>query len=167
MKPSLVIVDNHKAFQETIERFKKDAILVGIPESDEERDNDDPINNATLLAINHFGSPANNIPPRQPMSIGIKKAQPKIFEQFKLCAREALSKGPAALQRRYEMIGSIAANAVKKAITDQDGIQAPSEATLKARQYIGKTGFKGTKALLVTGQMRNAITYVVQSIWGK
>ena len=34
-----------------------------------------------------------------------------------------------------------------------------SDATLETRE---SEGFKGTKALIVTGQMRNAITYVVK-----
>lgn len=165
-KPSLVVSDFTDKFNETIKRFKRDAVLIGIPETDEARDDDAPINNATILAINHFGSPANNIPPRPVMSIGIKNAQDAVYEQFKLCAREALSTGPIALEKYYNRIGIIASNSVKRVITTQDGIEGPAESTLKARKYITKSGFKGLKSLLVTGQMRNSITYVVQNIWG-
>ncbi|MFI5416190.1 MAG: hypothetical protein ACHQXJ_02430, partial [Nitrososphaerales archaeon] len=67
----------------------------------------------------------------------------------------------------YERAGIIAANACKKVINDQEGLKPPAPATLKARKYITASGFKGTKSLLVTGQVRNAITYVVKSIWGR
>jgi hypothetical protein len=154
-------------FKEAIARFKNDSVLVGIPADETHRDGDDPITNAAILAINHFGSDDGKIPPRPVLSIGIRKAQAAIAEQFKKMAQSALTSGTSAIETYYERAGSIAANSVKKVITDQDGISPPSPATLKARQYITKSGFKGTKALVVTGQMRNAITYVVQTLWGK
>lgn len=168
-KPTLTITkDFTDTFNDTIKRFKRDAILVGIPATDGQRESDEPgdsINNATILAINHFGSPANNIPPRQPMSIGIRNAQDDIAEGFRQCAVEALKTGPAALDKWYNRIGSITANSIKRVITTQEGLEEPSAATLKARKYLTQSGFKGTKALLVTGQLRNAITWVVNK-WG-
>lgn len=161
-----VTADFTENFNAAIKRFKNDSVLVGIPETDGPRDHDDPITNAALLAINNFGSPANNIPPRPVMAIGIRNAQDAITEQFKQCAKEVLKKGPAALAIYYERVGIIASNSIKKAINDGDEIDPPAESTLKARKYITASGFKGTKSLVVTGQMRNAITYVVKSIWG-
>ncbi len=169
-KPSLTVTsDFTKTFNETIARFKRDAVLVGIPQDENAREpgDDEPMNNAALLALNHFGSEEAHIPPRPVLSIGIKKAQDAIAEQFKICAQNVLSKGPAALETYYERAGIIASNACKKVINDQEGLAPPAESTLKARKYLKQSGFKGTKALLVTGQMRNAITYVVQSIWGR
>lgn len=167
-QPYLIVnKDFTEEFQQIISRFKKDAVLVGIPESDKERKDDDKINNAALLAINHFGSPINNIPPRQPMTVGIKNAQSDIAEEMKKTAQAALKFGPAALDRGYARVGFIASSAIKRAINEQDNIQEPSAATIKARKYITKSGFKGEKALLVTGQMRNAITFVVRDKWGK
>lgn len=154
-----VTSDFTKQFNDIISKFKRDAVLVGIPEDGKEREKDDPINNATLLAINNFGSPANNIPARPVMAIGIRNAQDAIVEQFKQGAKLALSEGLSALSIVYNRIGIIASNSVKKAINSQEDIAAPSDATLAARKAVG---FKGTKALIVTGQMRNAITYVVK-----
>ncbi len=158
-KPSLVTEDFTENFNKIVKQFRRDAVLVGIPEDDAERKEDDPINNAGLLAINEFGSPANNIPPRPVMAIGIRNAQDAIAEQFKLAAQGALTKGVAALGVAYNRAGIIASNSVKKAINAQEGFPGPSEATLAAREA---AGFKGTKSLIVTGQMRNAITYVVK-----
>jgi hypothetical protein len=166
-EPTLTVTSDFTAkFKESIKQFQKDVVLVGIPQEDGPREEGAPINNATLLAINNYGSPANNIPPRPVMQIGIRNAQEAIAEQFKIAAQTVLSKGGAAIGQAYERAGMIASNSIKKAINDQEGIEPPSDATLKARKYIGKSGFKGNKALVVTGQMRNAITYVVKSVWG-
>ncbi len=159
MKPFMKVTEDFtEKFNDIVKSFKNDAVLVGIPEVDTERTEDTPINNATILAINEFGSPMNNIPARPVMAIGIRNAQEAIAEQFKTAAQNALSKGLAAISTYYERAGIIASNSVKKAINSQEGIDAPSESTLAARR---SAGFKGTKALIVTGQLRNAITYVI------
>ena len=163
-KPTLQVTsDFTDQFNETVKRFKRDAVLVGIPAEDTERKvpegESEPINNATLLAINNFGSPAGNIPARPVMEIGIRNAQEQIAEEFKRAAQNALKQGFAALSIFYNRAGIIASNSIKKAINSQDDIDAPSDATLAARR---SAGFKGTKALIVTGQMRNSITYVVK-----
>lgn len=170
-EPTLTVTsDFTKEFNQAVKRFQKDAVLVGIPSDENSRDEaGQPIGNAALLAINVFGSPKNNIPPRDVMKSGIKNAQADIAVQFKKAAQEALSKGVGALDTYYNRAGIIASNSIKRAINDQDWPPAadnggPADSTLAARQ---SRGFKGTKSLVVTGQMRNAITYVVRSIWGK
>lgn len=159
-KPKVTVTEDFTdKFDETIKRFRNDEVLVGIPEEETQRTTDTLINNATLLAINNFGSPAQNIPPRPVMSIGIRKSQEQIAEQFKLAVQKSFSEGINALGVYYERAGIIASNAIKKAINSQEGIEGPAESTLATRK---STGFTGKKALIVTGQMRNAITYVVK-----
>lgn len=160
-QPKLVVTADFTAdFNDVIKRFKNDQVLVGIPEDKTERKGQDqPVGNAAILAINEFGSPANNIPARPVMAIGIRKAKDEIAEEFKKGAIKALSEGASALLVAYNRVGLLASNSIKKVINSQEGISAPSAATLAAREA---AGFKGTKALIVTGQMRNAITYVVK-----
>ena len=159
-KPTLTILeDNTDFFKRVIASFKKDAVLVGVPQEDSQRKESAPINNATLMAMNEFGSPAGNIPARPVMSIGIRKAQEQIAEQFKLVVQKTFSDGLSALNTYYNRAGIIASNSIKKVINSQEGIDGPSEATLAARKA---QGFSGTKALIVTGQLRNSITYVVK-----
>lgn len=151
-------------FNQIIKSFKNDPVLVGIPEADTKRDDAEnpeeaPITNASILAINEFGSPINNIPARPVMAIGIRNAQDAIAEQFKKSIQYAFKNGLSAISVYYNRAGLIASNSIKKAINSQEGIAEPSEATLARRK---QEGFKGTKALIVTGQMRNAITYVVR-----
>lgn len=157
-QPILVTSDFTDQFNKIVKKFKRDAVLVGIPEEKTTR-KDGPINNATILAINNFGSPKNNIPARPVIEIGIRKAQGEIAKQFKDAAVGALSKGVSALSVAYNRAGIIASTSIKKVINSQEGIDGPSDATLAARKA---KGFKGTKALIVTAQMRNAITYIVR-----
>lgn len=161
MKPSMQVTsDFTQKFNDTVKKFKRDTVLVGIPAAETKREDEDAqINNAALLALNNFGSPIQNIPPRPVMAIGIKNAQIEIAEQFKLAAVNALSKGLSALSTYYNRAGIIASTAIKKAINSQEGIAEPAASTLATRKA---EGFKGTKALIVSGQMRNSITYVVK-----
>jgi len=55
--------------------------------------------------------------------------------------------------------GIVAQNSVKAAITKGEGFAPLADATVKARQ---RKGFKGTKPLIRTGQLRNSITYIVK-----
>lgn len=162
MKPTLKVTsDFTQDFNDIVKKFRNDEVLVGIPSINANRteDQESGITNAAILAINEFGSPINNIPARPVMAIGIRNAQDQIAEELKKACKSALTKGLQAVDQYYERAGIVASNSVKKAINAQDGIQAPSEATLQARRA---QGFSGTKALLVTGQLRNAITYVVK-----
>jgi hypothetical protein len=185
-KPTLkVTVDRTDEINEICKRFRRDSVLVGIPQQETKRDGPEPINNAALLAINEYGSPARNIPPRPVMKIGIRNAQKDIAEQFKLAMLGAFKTGISVLSTYYNRAGIIASTSVKKVINAQEGIAPPSPTTLAIRRaggfhnWIGfganldplsfrnkdvkdVGGFLGTKALIVTGQMRNAITYVVK-----
>ena len=163
-KPTLTITDNTADFNEMINRFRNDEVLVGIPEQETVRkdtgeNEPEPINNAALLFINNFGSPAQNIPARPVMELGIQDAQKEIADQFRLAVVNGFKQGVSALSVYYNRVGLIASNAVKKRINSQEGFAPPSDRTLATRE---SRGFKGTKALIVSGQMRNAITYVVK-----
>lgn len=156
-----VTTDFTKKLQDILKSLKKDAVLVGIPEDkDAPRKDGQAITNATLLAINNFGSPARNIPARPVLQVGLRNAQDEIADQFKRAAQVVLTKGPEALEVYYARAGTLAANSVKKAINDQDfdGAPGPAESTLANRRA---QGFQGTKSLVVTGQLRNSITYVI------
>lgn len=161
-KPFLKISDFTKSIMENVAAIKSIETVVGIPEEEDGRQEEGQIGNAALLFINNFGSPANNIPARPVMEIGMRAAQDQIAEEMKKAAKEGLTKGSKVIEKYHNRAGMIASSSVKRAINDQIGIDPPADATLKARQYLTQSGFKGTKALIVTGQMRNAITYVVR-----
>ena len=152
----LVTKDLTKELNATISLLKNIEVLVGIPASENERDGE--FGNAAILSLNHFGSEDLGIPPRPVLEIGIRLAQEKIAQAFKAAVKAGIEKGPEDANRYLEMAGMIASQSVKNVINEQIEIKEPSTATLKIREA---AGFKGTKSLLVTGQLRNAITYVV------
>ena len=162
-KPYLSVNDFTKDFFAAIKTLKEKQTLVGIPSKTSDRKPEpgeapEPINNAALLYINEFGSPTQNIPARHPMKTGIKIAQDALADEFRKCAKAAFTHGEAALDQYYERIGIIGSQSVKYVIYTQQDMDPISDATSRSRQ---SRGFKGEKALIVTGQMRNAITYVV------
>lgn len=161
LKPKFEVTeDNTEDFLKMIKKFKNDHVLVGIPQEDNGRqDPEQPINNAALLFINNFGSPGQNIPARPVMEIGIQMSKDAVSEEFKKAIQNAFKSGHDAVNQYYNRAGIIASNAIKKVINDQIGIEPPAESTIKGRE---SRGFNGKKSLIVTGQMRNAITYVVK-----
>lgn len=154
-----ITVDNVKGLEEALQALKSQTLLVGIPQGENEREENQPIGNAALLYIHEHGSPVNNIPPRPVMSIGLKKSQKPLIEEFRKGAKAILDGKTKAVDQMLTRAGFIATTAIKKVIDDQDGIEAPADSTLKARK---RKGFEGEKALLVSGQLRNAITFVIE-----
>jgi hypothetical protein len=161
-KPTLTVTaDFTKEFNQIVKKFRRDAVLVGIPSEQGSRKETNAPSNAQLLATCQFGSPARNIPPWDVMGTGIRNAQDAIAEEFGKAAKNALTTGFQAVSTYYNRAGIIASNSIKKVINSQENVpdDKPSKATLRIRKA---RGFKGKKYWLVTGQMRNAITYVVK-----
>lgn len=137
-------------------KLAKKDVLVGVPESAGEHE-DAEISNAALAYIHNYGAPAANIPARPFMEPGIETAKPKIVGQMKKAGQAATDRNVEAVEKSLHACGLIAQNSVRAAITDGDF--APLKpATVKARE---RAGHSGDKPLIVTGQLRNAITYVV------
>jgi hypothetical protein len=163
-----VTFDGMKKFQDAMKALAVTDVYVGIPQevSDQRQDEEGEefMNNATIGYINENGSDLAGIPPRPHLVPGIKKVEKEIAAEFKQAAQKAFS-NPSAVLAHYNRAGIIAVNSVKKIITDQDGFTPLSETTLERRK---EQGFKGDKALIRTGQYRNAITYTVgENVKGK
>lgn len=161
-------------------------VLVGIPDGTTGRTDDDqgPMNNATLGYIHENGSPAANIPARPHLIPGVEDAADEIAERLKKAWQAALDGKKDKVRQQLEAAGLVAQNSVKNKINDGDF--APlSPVTLQLR-YWAKEGVEITgktvgyaahlvknglenhpgvsdKPLVVTGQYRNSITYVVRS----
>lgn len=154
-----VTFDGMKNFLKGLETLSRAEVLVGIPQDETERkdeDGNDVMNNATIGYINENGSDVNNIPPRPHLIPGIKAVQKEISEEFKKAGKAGLSGGD--ILRYFNRAGIIASQSVKKIINDQTNFEPISDTTEAIRE---RNGFKGTKALIVTAQYRNSITYVV------
>jgi len=148
--------DNTKNLLANIEALASKRVYVGVP--GEKANRSGPINNAQIGYISENGSPVNNIPARPHLVPGVRDALPAIEKVLKVSAKAAM-KLPDAAEARLERAGIIAALSVRKKIVSQEGFQELSPGTLKARK---RKGFKGTKALIESGQYMNAITFVVR-----
>jgi hypothetical protein len=156
-----ILFDGTKKFQETMKALAVSDVLVGIPEQANERkaeDEFDNMSNAAIGYVQEFGSDLAGIPPRPHLVPGVKNVEKEVAEEFKHAAQKSFS-DPSAIVKHFTRAGIIASMSVKKLINDQTGFEPLSESTIAARKA---EGFKGTKALIRTGQYRNAITYVVE-----
>ena len=132
-------------------------LLVGIPA--EENARGEEIGNASLGFIHEYGSPARNIPARPFLIPGVQDAEPQAVAMLAKPTGDALEKGVDVLAKGLERAGLVCQAAVKKRIVSQDGFAPLSPRTIAARQ---RKGYKGTKALIRTGQLLNSITYVIR-----
>jgi len=149
--------DNVAALLSNIQSMTRKEVLVGVP-GDLAARSGTPINNAALAAIHNNGSPVNNVPARPFLIPGVENAQPQILRLLEAGARRGLER-PSEVEDALERAGIVAAMSAKRVITSQEGFEPLAQGTLNAR---ARKGFKGTKALIQTGQLLNSITHVVR-----
>lgn len=135
-------------------------VLVGVPNDKTERKEADSegMNNATLAYIHDNGSPAANIPARPFMRPGIEEARDKIVSALRTGAKQALQGKEQGVERALNIAGLTAQSSIRGTINEGIGPEL-ADSTLAARRARGR---KGTKPLVDTGQLRNAINYVVR-----
>lgn len=152
-----ITVDKVASVLKAVEAIKNSRVLVGIPQEENARTDNSPIGNAGIGYIQENGSPANNIPARPFLIPGVKKVQDEAMKILADGARDALNEGDT--NKALTKAGILASSSVKKTLQAGEGFEPLSERTLMARQ---RKGFKGTKPLIRTGQLRNSITFVVK-----
>lgn len=118
---------------------------------------------ATVAAIQEFGDPAHNIPPRPFFRITIANKKNDWLRLARTGAR-AIAKGTASIQRVMQGIGLKAAGDTRKTISL---IQNPplKQSTIRARlsrRSDKKTVGNLTKPLVDTGIMLNTLTNSVE-----
>jgi hypothetical protein len=159
-------------------------VLVGFPEDSTDRDatpGDDPekrgITNAALGYIHDNGAPEANIPARPFMLPGMKDAEKQVEAYLGGAMKAAMRGNVVAAEGQMQAAGMAAKLAIQRKINE--GIPPPlSERTLRARARKGRKGAilelerreKGydpltvlAKPLIDTGQMRNAVNYVIRA----
>ena len=159
MKDGLhTLKDNAEKVLEGISLLGRLRVMVGIPQDETQRDGDAPITNAALLYIHENGAPEVGIPARPTLKPGVKDAQVEIERRIRLGGQAALDGKPESVRNQYAAAGQAGASAVKARINSNT--PPPLKAgTLAARR---RRGVKRTNTLVDTGQMRNAVTYVVR-----
>lgn len=165
-------------------------VLVGFPDETADRREDtgdmkagkavlgdkSEITNAALGYVHDKGAPEVNIPARPFMIPGIQSVEGKVADQLLGIAKAVLKDPQVDVAARMHRPGITASLGIKRKINE--GIEPPlSDRTLRERARKGREGAlwelawrkagapAGTelaKPLVDTGQLRNAVTYVVR-----
>lgn len=172
MKRGLTVVfDEVSKVIEGITLLASTRVLVGIPAEKAAREDGTPINNAQLAYIHDKGAPEANIPARPFMEPGIESVQPKIEDRLHKTAVAASEGRVEAALRGFAQAGMIAASGIKAKIVAGPFVPL-KPATIEARRRRSKGSKYRRKAVTAadvrplndTGQMRNAVNYVVKKV---
>lgn len=160
-------------------------IVVGVPKERNERPGES-IGNAALAYIHDHGAPEAHIPARPFMEPGMKAVQQQVSDLLQKAGEKAFQGASEdVILRILHQVGMVAAQSIKNHISQ--GIPpplAPSTVQGRINRLKGKKRRKtlhasleaGTPAsiqggaeglflpLVVTGSMRNAITYVLRKV---
>jgi hypothetical protein len=169
-----------RSIAQELDALAMTSVLVGFPDETADRDPDEetgaktPVTNAALGYIHDNGAPEQNIPARPFMLPGIAEAQDRLTNQLGKGLDLVLKGLPADMV--MHRVGLIAQAALRTKINE--GIPPPlSEVTLRDRARRGREGamwelawrqagappgLELAKPLVDTGQLRNAITYVIR-----
>lgn len=158
----LKVADNLPALGRSLANLTDQQVLAGVPAEKTQRDVEDrvipEITNAALAYIHNFGSPTQNIPPREFMYSGIANVKDEVTVHMSRAAQAALTGDKTLVDRHLHAAGLTAQNGIRRKITT--GPFAPLAAsTLAARRRRGHTG---TRPLIDTGQLRASISYVIR-----
>lgn len=146
-----------------VKALVKAEVLIGIPETradrkPEEGEEKTPISNAAIGYISEYGSPKRNIPARPFLIPGVESIKDRAIPRLKRAGQSAIDGDSRDIAKSLIAIGIMGQSAVQKKIVD--GPFTPLKpATIAAREH---EGFKGTKPLIRTGQLRQAITFVLR-----
>lgn len=152
------VVDKSDAVRAALKLLADRQVLVGIPSDKTQRNSGDPIDNAALGYIHENGSPARNIPARPFLVPGVRDCMDRVQKFFKAAGLAAIEGNEGGIDRNFNAAGLVAQASVRAKITE--GPPPPlKESTLQARRRKGHTS---VKTLVETGQLRNAINYVIR-----
>jgi hypothetical protein len=127
--------------------------VIGFPGSTAARQNGDPINNPTLAAILEHGSPANNLPARPFLEPGLLSGKDRLAKIMEIGLTRTLSGDHTGISWALEAAGVEGVSLVqRKMVQGPFAPNAPS--TIKRK--------KSKRPLIDTGQLRQAVSYVVR-----
>lgn len=162
-----LVVDNFAKFTRGVEIMVNTQVMVGVPATEalrkpEPGEDKQPPNNALLAYVHENGDAAGRIPPRPFLKPGVDRAKDVIVSGLEKAGNAALDGKVDAVLRHLHGVGLRAQAAVRRAITV--GPHKPlAPATIARRRARGR---KGTKPLIDTAQLRNAINYVLRKLTG-
>jgi hypothetical protein len=168
MGPGIKLVkDDIPKLLEAVRVMSMTRVAVGVPADKALRKPDEgekgaPANNAMLAYIHENGAPEAGIPPRPFLGVTVEAMKAEIAARLRAASIDALKGRKDAVIRAFHALGLRVSTAVKLKI-NTGPFEPLKERTLAARRARGRMG---DKPLIDTGQLRNAITYVVKSVRG-
>lgn len=185
-KAVTIVKDDVAKVFKSIQDLVGKQVLVGIPDSGQNARDGEPVNNATIGYVMETGSPAHNVPARPFLVPGVKNSRSASLFQLRQAADAALKGDSAKMMQGLNRAGIAASNEVKHVINSN--IPPPLKpGTIRNRHRGRETkrreseqvyldlvkkgvdpgaaqGEVGIVALVNTGQLRNAVTYVVRDV---
>lgn len=172
--------DATEAFEEALAELLSKEVLAGFPEGEEPRKDEDgnpsPITNAALGYIHNTGAPEKNIPARPFMVEGVENVGNEIVDRMYDVGVAALDGDSQRVDMGLHAVGLTAKLGIQNKIVDGP-FEPLAESTLKARARLGRQGAQEeldrreagedpgvdlARPLNLTGQMRNAVNFVVR-----
>ncbi|MBY4751887.1 hypothetical protein [Burkholderia dolosa] len=152
-------IDRLDEVLKSISGLMQKEVLVGIPDSTAgQKEHGESISKAELGYILENGSPVNNIPPRPHLVPGVEEARPKFEPQLQKGVEAALDGDLEKVNRSLNRAGLVTVPVVQNKINSNIPPEL-AESTLEARR---RNGITTEKTLVVTGEYRNAMTYVIR-----
>lgn len=184
-----IVKDSVSRVVRSINELVGKQVLIGIPESTTDRDDEDeraPITNAELGYIHENGNPATNLPARPFLVPGVKSIEDVAVGELKKAAQVSLDGDVKKADVYLNRAGMIGMNGVKQEIS-YGNFEPLKPASVRSRRYNRKTqslredekqylklvaqgmspegaqNVTGIQPLIDTGQLRNSINYVVRN----
>lgn len=142
----------------SLKSFSSASVHVGFLRGVQEHRKGDPLTNALLGYVHEFGSDAAGIPARPFLMPALDSKRKDASERIEKALAKASDGDLFAVPQALAVIGTDIRDTAKENIIASAGMAPLKPSTLKARQ---RAGFKGTKPLIRTAQLLNAITYKV------
>jgi hypothetical protein len=154
-----------------IKNLENAAVYVGFPAASDTRLGLNPGKDARDAGPKGTAGPSNaliaywmengteHIPPRPFLKPGIKAAQKKISMWLERAGQASLDGKPEMVMKSLMAAGLVAQSSVRAKIVEGPFVPL-AKSTLAARR---RAGFMGTKPLLRSGQLRQAVSFVIRT----
>ena len=158
MKPTVKTGSRDAAakLRKSLAALARKRVLVGIPEDTTARRKGE-MTNAALMYLHTHGSALQHIPPRPVIEPAVQDAQNRapVTQELGAAAQAILDEKPTEAKQHLQKAGQLGANAAQRWFTNPANGWPPNAPATVAR--------KGSaRPLIDTGQLRRAITYVVE-----
>jgi hypothetical protein len=179
-----IVHDEMASFMQALKTMQAKEVLAGFPQEEAPRKDEDgkpnPITNAALGYIHNMGAPEQNIPARPFMVEGIESKREAITNGMEAAGIAALDGKLMQIDQALNAVGLAAKTGIQMKILDGpfeplaestlknrvrtagSAIAAAAQTELDSRAAGNAPDPENARPLNATGQMRNAVNYVLR-----